>query len=154
MQFQNISWPTSAWLESSIHGVCECKEEVLDVVFFVLGSFLMLFHVSFLHLLDQEVVILLLCCAILRLISCGLLSKWEGISAEDFVGLILLFPLIIRWWTGECKYKNCTWCQGLAKLLEAENSSFCVGLMVKEQKYKVLEKLNVQRENVVLQKSS
>lgn len=43
------------------------------------------------------------------------------------------------------------WCQGLAKLLEAENSSFCVGLMVKEQKYNRLEKLNVQRENVVLQ---
>lgn len=54
----------------------------------------MLFHVSFLHLLDQKVVTLLLCCAELKLISSGMLSKWEGIWDEDFVGLILLFPLI------------------------------------------------------------
>ena len=61
--------------EIVIDGVCECKEEVFDVIFFTLGRLLMLFHVSLLHLLDQKVVTLLLCCATLRLVSYGLLSK-------------------------------------------------------------------------------
>lgn len=38
------------------------------------------------------------------------------------------------------------WCQGLANLLEMEISSFCVGLMVKKQKYYRFKKLHVQSE--------
>lgn len=61
--------------ESIVNGVCECEGEVLHVIFFAFGRFLMLFHVSFLHLLDQKVIMLLLCCAELKLISSGMLSK-------------------------------------------------------------------------------
>lgn len=74
--------------------VCECKEEVGDVIIFAFGRFLMPFHVQFVHLLDLKVVTLLLCCAVLKLITSGLLSRWGGIAHQDFVGLILLFPLI------------------------------------------------------------
>lgn len=74
--------------------VCEFKEEVGDVIIFAFGRFLVPFHVRFVHLLDQKVVTLLLSCAVLKLITSGLLSGWGGIAHQDFVGLILLFPLI------------------------------------------------------------
>lgn len=61
--------------ESIVDGVCVCKEEVLKVIFFALRRLLMLFHVSFLQLLDQKVVEMLFGCVMLKLISCHLLSK-------------------------------------------------------------------------------
>lgn len=63
--------------ESIVHVVCVCKEEVLNVVFLTL-RLLVLFHVSFLQLLDRKVVEMLFGCVILKLISCHLLSKLEG----------------------------------------------------------------------------
>lgn len=74
-RFKTYRFQLLLGFESIINGVCDCKEEVVDAIFFALGRLLMLFHVSFLYLLDQKVVTLLLCCAILKLISCGSLSR-------------------------------------------------------------------------------